>query len=97
MRGEVEMKLRGDEEWKMEMEGRYVDFLRGRWWGKGRPRAPQEGVRKGPKSAARSPKSRSRGPKLPPRPPKETPKASAKMIEIAKADWDCKMMIAEED
>ena len=31
------MKLRGDEEWKMEMKESGGDFLRGRWWGKGRP------------------------------------------------------------
>ena len=60
---EVEVKLRCDLGWKREMRGRHANFLRGRWGGKGRPRAPKSG----PRPPQDGPKTSPRRPKTPPR------------------------------
>ena len=39
---EVEVKLRCDKEWKMEMQDLTTGMVQGRWKGKGRPRATQD-------------------------------------------------------
>ena len=50
----------------MEMRGRGVEFLQGRWWGKGRPRPPKRS------------QDRPKSPQRPPKRPSETPSSDPK-------------------